>query len=480
MPRVRTTKSLARRIDLQYFTRRTVFGKWRLWLSVGISVIAAAWISYAYVSRDQNVYTRGPLSSAHAVLTANCSVCHLRTAGFRETVPNKACLGCHDAPAHNQRQVFVPNCSSCHIEHVGNVRLAETSDAACTQCHADLRSNTGALLVAAHVGGFERDHPEFLPLRPGQRDPGTINLNHFVHLQATLRGPRGPVQMTCDDCHRPLNTNDPWPYSVAEVQPASQQPVQAGAADTQQRKRRTVEAGGGAYMTVIKYVNQCAACHVLQFDRLIPQPAPHDKPEIVHTFITQQYTAYVQQHPEAVRMPVFAIDDGVPTDLTESALRPTRTETVTRTLSPAEWVQQRTEEAERLLWNKNCKICHASTEHEGSGLPQSVKAIIPARWLPRAEFDHQAHRMLTCTACHAGIPNSRKTSDVNLPGIALCRECHKQGGRSASAAEGRCFECHSYHDWRKERRINGIMEIAQPASASTTQADNSPKPPTEQ
>jgi hypothetical protein len=30
------------------------------------------------------------------------------------------------------------------------------------------------------------------------------------------------------------------------------------------------------------------------------------------------------------------------------------------------------------------------------------------------------------------------------------------------AAEGRCFECHSYHDWRKERRVSGVMDIAQP------------------
>jgi hypothetical protein len=276
--------------------------------------------------------------------------------------------------------------------------------------------------------------------------------------------------MTCDDCHRPLNTSEPWSYSVTEVQPASQQPVQAGAADVQQRKRRTVEMGGGAYMTIMKYVNQCAACHVLQFDRLILEPAPHDKPEIVHAFIMQKYTEYVAQHPEAVR-------EGMPTDLTETALRPTRTESVSGALSPADWIQQRTAEAERLLWNKNCKICHASTEHEGSGLPQSVKAIIPARWLPRAEFDHQAHRMLTCTSCHASIPNSRKTADVNLPGIAVCRQCHKQRGRSASAAEGRCFECHSYHDWRKERRINGIMEIAQPGNTSTTQGGNSTSTP---
>ncbi len=462
MPRIRTTKSLAQRIDLQYFTRRDAFRKWRLWLSVAIPVLGVGWLVFARVSGNENIYTKGQLSSAHAVLAGNCSVCHVRGASFRAIVSDKVCLGCHDAPPHNPRQTFTPQCSSCHVEHAGHARLAETSDSACTQCHADLKTTDGQHLVDPHISGFDKGHPQFAALRAGYRDPGTINLNHFAHLQSTIRGPHGPVQMVCDDCHRPTDTNDPWPYSVAMVQPASQQPVIVGPNDSQQRKRRSVEVGAGAYMQPIKYVNQCAACHTLQFDRLIPEPAPHDKPEVVRAFIVSKYTDYIAQHPEALRLPVLAIDDGMPPGLTLSVLGPTGTATPTFAKSPSEWVQLRTAEAERLLWSKNCKLCHASTQHEGPGLPESVKAVIPNRWFPNAEFDHQAHRMLACIACHTTIPKSRKTSDINLPGIELCRQCHKQAGASAQAAEGRCFECHSYHDWRKERRINGIMQIAQP------------------
>jgi hypothetical protein len=279
------------------------------------------------------------------------------------------------------------------------------------------------------------------------------------------------VQLVCDDCHRPTNTSGPWPNSVAVVQPASQQPVIVGVSDSQQRKRRSVEAGGGAYMTSIKYVNQCAACHVLQFDRLIPEPAPHDKPEVVHAFIMKKYADYIVQNPGAVKLRVGEIDDGTPVGFTESALRPTRTELSPLVNSASEWVRQRTAAAENLLWTRNCKICHLSTEHDAPGLPQSVKAIVPTRWLPHAEFDHQAHRMLTCVACHAGIPNSPKSADVNIPKIELCQPCHKEAGPAKQAAEGRCFECHSYHDWRKEQPIKGIMEIAQP-SASNAGSDS--------
>lgn len=468
MPRVRTAKSLAKRIDLQYFTRPEAFRTWRRRLSAALLVLALCWILYAAISHKQNLYSKGPLSSAHAVLAANCTVCHVRTATFRAPVTDKACLACHDAPAHNGRQTFAPNCGTCHVEHLGRQRLAEVSNSACVQCHGDLKTNDGQHTVDRHVSSFSRSHPEFSPLRGGDSDPGTINLNHFVHLQPTIRGPQGTVQMVCYDCHRPTNTQDPWLYSVAAIQPASQQPVVVGPANLQQRKRRTVEAGAGAYMTPIKYVNQCAACHLLQFDPIIAEPAPHDKPAVVHNFIIQKYTDYVASHPEALRQDAMAIGDSNPV-LADYASRSMERHALTT--SPAEWVEMRTAEAERLLWNKNCKLCHAMTEHEGVGLPETVKAVIPVRWLVHAEFDHQAHRMLSCISCHAAIPNSRKTSDTNIPGIALCRECHKSAGASEGATEGRCFECHSYHDWRQEKRINGTMILAQPKASGKTSSD---------
>jgi hypothetical protein len=462
MPRVRTTKALARRIDLQYFTRRDLYRKWRLWLCIALPVIALTWVVISKASGNQNIYSKGPLSSSHAVLTKNCQVCHLRDTTFRAHVPDKACLGCHDAPVHSQLQTFTPACSSCHVEHVGRMRLAETADIGCTQCHGDLRVKEGAPMIDPHVSNFDGKHPEFAALREGQTDPGTIRLNHYAHLLPTIRGPKGAVQLVCDDCHRPTNLQQPWPYSVAQVQPASQQPVDVGVADTQQRKRYSISAGGGAYMARIKYVNQCAACHGLQFDQLIPQPAPHDQPQVVHAFIAGKYRDYIQAHPEALRKPVLDIATSSDPQLPGEALRATPAEASQLAGSPSEWVQLRSQRAERLLWNKNCKLCHASTEHEGAGLPESVKAIIPPRWLPRSEFDHESHRMLACVSCHNRIPESRQTADLNIPGIALCRQCHKQGGASQLGAEGRCFECHSYHDWRKEKRISGIMEMALP------------------
>ena len=242
--------------------------------------------------------------------------------------------------------------------------------------------------------------------------------------------------------------------------------MEVGAAANQERKRRSIEAGPGAYMTAIKYVNQCAACHVLQFDPLITVPAPHDKPEVVHAFIVDKLKQYVTEHPSVLRndpSSALSYEDQGPRNFLRPLGETTDQRNIlranSRTQSPAEWVQERTAAAEKLLWSKNCRICHESTEGGGDKLPTSVTAIIPSRWFPHAEFDHEKHRMMSCVACHNRIPQSRLTSDVNIPGIQLCRECHKEGGRKISAAQGGCFECHSYHNWRTEQRTQGNFDL---------------------
>ncbi|MGO9539294.1 MAG: hypothetical protein ACLPN2_01735, partial [Terriglobales bacterium] len=87
MPRrVRTTKNLAKRMDLQYFKQDHPFRSWRLWLSILIPVVAVLWFA-AMRANSQKIYSSGPLSAAHAMLGKQCNVCHVTTLGFfRATV----------------------------------------------------------------------------------------------------------------------------------------------------------------------------------------------------------------------------------------------------------------------------------------------------------------------------------------------------------------------------------------------------------
>src|SRR5215470_11134913 len=118
--RIRTTKKLAKRIDLQYFKRPHPLRRWRFWLSVGVPLLALGWLMTQRAQGGQKAYSSGPLSASHAVFTQQCSLCHVSRAGaFLKEVSDGACLSCHDAPAHHTNQTFTPACSSCHLEHKG-------------------------------------------------------------------------------------------------------------------------------------------------------------------------------------------------------------------------------------------------------------------------------------------------------------------------------------------------------------------------
>ena len=215
--RSRTTKKLAKRIDLQYFTRPHVFRRWRFWLSVAVPVIALGWFVTQRAQGGQKIYSSGPLAASHAVFTQQCSLCHVARAGnFATQVSDEACLTCHDAPAHHANQSFTPACSSCHVEHKGSRLLSATSDSSCSQCHADLQTRDGQPHYVASIKKFAGSHPEFSPLRTGRTDPGKIKFNHYIHLQRQLMGPNNTrVEMSCDDCHRIRKGNEAWPYAAS-------------------------------------------------------------------------------------------------------------------------------------------------------------------------------------------------------------------------------------------------------------------------
>ena len=436
--RTRTTKKLARRIDLQYFARPHSFRRWRFWLSIAVPVLALGWLITQRAQGGQKAYSSGPLSASHAVFSQQCSLCHISRAGaFFQEVKDDACLSCHDGPVHHENQAFNPNCSSCHVEHRGSLRMAATSDASCTQCHANLKTREGQPHYTAAIFGFGHNHPDFFSARKSHPDPGNIRLNHYLHLQPNLLGPEGKrVQMACDDCHR-ASEADPWPYSSELVRGADLQP--ASAAEMNQSSAR---------MAPTRFLRHCAGCHTLQFDlRFGSQQVPHEKPEVIHAFLIKQFSEYIAAHPAAIHQ------------IEPPGRQLPRQERVPRVARNAsEWVQFRTEDAEWLLWSKTCKQCHILNSGK-LALPEIAPSNIPSRWFEHAEFDHHAHRMMACTACHAGTLESHNTAEVSLPNIEACRQCHREKSSSGDAAEARCFECHQYHDWTKAKRTKGRFSI---------------------
>jgi len=471
--RTRTTKKLAQRIDLNYFKRPTPLKRAKFWLSLLLPLLAIAWIAWRGFSRDHRVYSNGRMSKAHAVLEKECAACHVQKAGaFSAKAVDSACLDCHDGPIHHAAQTPTAACATCHAEHRGRINIAAASNQACAECHADLKASGNSARFASHIRSFEDGHPQFVALQEGSRDPGTIKLNHAIHMKLIRRGPNGPnVQLECGNCHHPTATDadlmyaDPN-YRAATVSYKETDEVLCLHCETLRTPRAVT---GRELMAPVKFANACAGCHLLTFDKRFDDGVPHDKPEVIHAFLVKTFRGFIAAHPTEVR-----VQRDPSRDLTGRPLPP-----AVHTLTPAQWVAERTAEAEDLLWRKTCKQCHtltpfAKTSHRKfelsatqesdngklSGTPGELPYVAPAnitlRWMPHAKFDHAAHTGFTCVSCHAKALTSTESSDVLLPGIETCKTCHAPGPEHA---ESRCFECHTYHDWSKRKEVTPMFTL---------------------
>src|SRR5580692_83164 len=452
MARLRTTKKLAQRIDLNYFKRATPFKSAKLWLSVLVPLLALGWIAWHGAARDSRVYSSGRMSEAHAVLEKQCAACHVQQAGeFSSKAADSACLACHDGPVHHDEELkaAVPACATCHMEHRGRVNITAASDQSCAECHANLKANTGAAPYATHIHSFADEHPEFAALHDAKKDPATIALNHAIHMKPIRRGPNGPmVQLECADCHRSAASATStaaateWKYADARYVAANvsyKVDVESSppATRTLASPRKT---SGRELMAPVKFPTACAGCHLLTFDKRFEDGVPHDTPEIVHAFVVKKFQDYIAAHPSELRVP-----RDPNRDLTGKIIAPE-----VRVLSPAQWVTERTTDAEELLWRKTCQQCHRLEISASTSLPRITPTRVTQRWLPHARFDHDAHRGFSCVGCHTRALTSSESADVLVPGITNCKTCHAPG---PDHAESRCFECHTYHDWAKRKEV---------------------------
>lgn len=484
MPRQRTQKALARRIDRNYFLRLHPYRRWRRILSYAAFVLSLGGVVLIGLFHREDVYMSGDVATAHRSFARDCLLCHQgpnsglppasaqravrngdrmerlapsidRRWRFWRDVADGACVACHSAPRHHANEVFTPSCRHCHEEHKGRTILSRVDNRFCVQCHADLRTTTGAMEVVLEGGrritNFSTDHPEFavrvtadtgvvrrrLQDRSQLSDPTVIRLNHQVHLKPNLLGPeKQPLQMTCEDCHHPDET--------------------------------------GAFMQPIRYERHCVACHLLEFDaRFQRRPrqkeealtayregrfaqyaaehpdrypvVPHTDPARIRAFLQDRYAEYVIEHPAEIRRQEIPFEGRLPR----------RTPYKQLPVSARAWVDAQVAAAETLLYRKTCRECHTVIERAGQPA-QIVAPEIPDRWFPHSRFSHKSHRGMSCLACHSAARTSQATTDILLPGIVVCRSCHVSG-----KARTDCAECHFYHSKKDRESFNGPFTIEQ-------------------
>jgi hypothetical protein len=445
-----------------------------------------------HIHADQP-WSSGPLSKSHAFLSRNCQACHVKAF---VSVRDEACLSCHQASRNPEaaRQVAAneaawggptqvslvhehaapdllrdatppprnatgriqaafrlgfnhPNnrCASCHLEHLADAPVKASAAGAapapprphatpvlrmvdgCADCHDKLRERLGTTTLR-DVPDWTH-HPEFRPLiarspiggmtpvldrislveKPS--DYTGLIFSHQTHLSPTGGVARmavalryGAAGLACADCHRP--------------------------------------AAGGKGFQRVEMTRDCSACHSLAYapgPGGAPRLLPHGRPaEVVATL--EQYYGGGGAARQAAAEASMGFFDSVGHLFSGGGQRP----------EPAAATKIRALFAPHGL----CAECHTPVAPaDPASLDYRIRPIhLTQRYLPWGDFDHRtpAHKedaegRPTCDNCHR-VVDSTGSSEVMLPRIAQCAECHgKTKEKATQAASGDCAGCHSYH-----------------------------------
>jgi predicted CXXCH cytochrome family protein len=384
------------------------------------------WRATALMPSDA-LWQPGPLNSAHQFIARNCNACHV--AAFTR-VTDQACTACHRAVQHHvpgaspARAVFARKaCTNCHIEHSQPGQLIDRSSRPCVECHRDLRRlDPGTALQ--NVADFGSAHPDFSlamlePVSSGQAiewqahitrsssqtppiEHSNLKFSHLVHLaRSGIKSPTGNQVLQCKDCHHP---------------------------DT-----------SGLRMAPIVMEDHCGRCHLLLFDENDPTSAvPHGPLAPVFTSLQEHFSRmFLQTQGVDTRSAVRRRPGDEQAVLTQGEQR--------RAL---DWTRRQSLRAAReLLETRVCVQCHTVTHRDGArdfDQWQVAPVRLTSSWMPRAQFDHGAHRSSTCVSCHRGAEHSRVSSDVLMPDIRACRACHG-GARASGRLASDCAMCHRFH-----------------------------------
>ena len=189
----------------------------------------------------------------------------------------------------------------------------------------------------------------------------------------------------------------------------------------------------------------------VEFDRRFgTEQVPHDKQQVVHDFLKKKFSDYIATHPDAVHQvepPIF--------DRSCRSVRRRRKSPATRTSGSPTALKIRSGCCTRKLASSATRSTQQRT------LFQKLRKQTSRRDGCRMASSITTRIVQSVSSCHLKTVDSRETSDVLIPGIATCRQCHLDRGPAHEAAEARCFECHEYHDWSKAKRTRGTYTIPQ-------------------
>jgi predicted CXXCH cytochrome family protein len=406
---------------------------------------------------DQS-WSSGPLSSAHHSLARDCQSCHVEPF---VAVTDNACTTCHEdahdharpdrlalargqpqgmralevriASAFNRPQ---GRCVDCHTEHEGAGPMPATAQRFCSDCHADMDTRLPDTRIA-NAGDFGTAHPQFrprfaaLPGRPPtfrratltpdlQQNAGLIfphdeHLNRRGGVAQMARRLRMGSALECSSCHRPSEDG-------VRFQPVDME------RDCQQCHSLALETIGGVVRTLRHGEPAQVAADIYAYYRSTAAPRP------------LTWNAVGRRRPGD-----FALGGTQALYRRAQTARPARADAAVGAVFSRGGV---------------CAECHViAPPVRGNAAWRVTPVFQQSRYLTGGWFDHGPHDQEECSSCHAA-GRSDAASDLLIPGIATCRECHG-GEASSSDVPSSCAMCHDYHadpaggaPWQPDRRRN--------------------------
>lgn len=260
--------------------------------------------------------------------------------------------------------------------------------------------------VVNMISDFAESHPDWAVRREGRQDAATVAFNHARHMNPDTVGLQD--DLTDSEAH------------VGAVEHLSDGRLSMTCASCHERD------AAGRYMQPISFDRHCVSCHEGNLEPIGPRRAVHgDISELIEQVNHQLLGERLK---DALANPAAESDSPAEpeTDM-DSLIAPERHRMFDQVLA-------------------GCGKCHfkaaVTRPRRPKGEPFDIASPgIPDRWLNRSVFSHESHRAVTCLECHEQAITGEKTSDIMLPSIDSCRQCHTP----AEGVRSDCVMCHLYH-----------------------------------